>query len=120
MKHIQIEYEARQRDGQEKSDNVNALEEPTSFSKKPNHKFKKGQKGSSSMKGKNGKNLATFKKKKRPCFVCGKLGYVAMQCYHHKGKKICETNIIIEDDMVAMLTKLLVINNEEDWWLDSE
>ncbi|GKV43852.1 hypothetical protein SLEP1_g51101 [Rubroshorea leprosula] len=119
MKHIQIEYEAQKRDGQEKSDNVNALEGPASFSKKPNHKFKKGQKRSSSMKGKNGKNLATFNKKKGPCFVCGKLGHVAMQCYHHKGKKICETNIITEDDMVAMHTELLVINNEEDWWLDS-
>ncbi|GKV42595.1 hypothetical protein SLEP1_g49978 [Rubroshorea leprosula] len=118
MKHIQIEYEARKRDGQDKSDNVNALEGPASFSKKPNHKFKKGQKGSSSMKGKNGKNLATFKKKKGACFVCGKLGHAVMQCYHRKGKKICETNIITEDDMVAMLTELLVINNEEDWWLD--
>ncbi|GKV32127.1 hypothetical protein SLEP1_g40756 [Rubroshorea leprosula] len=119
FQHIQIEYEAWKRDGQEKSDNVNALEGLASFSKKPNLKFKKGQKGSSSMKGKNGKNLATFKKKKRPCFVCGKLQHVAMQCYDRKGKKICETNIITKDDMVAMFTELLVINNEDDWWLDS-
>ncbi|XP_073098861.1 uncharacterized protein [Elaeis guineensis] len=80
-------------------------------------KWKKDSAKNKRLKAKNDK----FKKQKKgPCYVCGKMGHIAKMCYHCKGKKPNETNMVgEEDDLIAMLTEVLMINTDNNWWVDS-
>nr|XP_029119585.1 uncharacterized protein LOC114914004 [Elaeis guineensis] len=100
VKHIQIESEVRKRD-----EVVNQGKE-----------WKKDSAKNKRLKAKNDK----FKKKKKgPCCVCGKMRHIAKMCYHRKGKKFDETNMVGEkDDLIAMLIEVLMINTDDDWWVD--
>lgn len=84
LQHIQIESEARNRDAPDKTERNSVHTVEGNSMKK---KFVKG-KGPSNFKRKredfkqNGN-----KKKKGPCFVCGKLAHLARVCYFRKSKK---------------------------------
>lgn len=51
-------------------------------------------------------------------FLCGKNGHFTKVCHFCEGNKI-EANMLIEDDMVTMLTRILLMNNEEYSWIYS-
>ena len=49
-----------------------------------------------------------------------KLGHFAKDCHHQKGYKKKEVNLVENnEDMVAMLTEILMVSNDEGWWVDS-
>lgn len=45
------------------------------------------------------------------------MGHLARMCRFHKGKKE-EANAVEEDEMLAMLTEILMVDKNEEWWLD--
>ena len=54
------------------------------------------------------------KKKKGPCYNCGKMGHIKKECrLLKKQKKDGNPNF------VAMICEVLVVENENEWWIDS-
>ncbi|OIS98400.1 hypothetical protein A4A49_53214 [Nicotiana attenuata] len=61
------------------------------------------------------------KKNRGPCFVCGKIGHLARVCKFRKGKKGKkeEANVMEqEEEMAVVLTEILMMDSNEEWWLD--
>ncbi|XP_057994370.1 uncharacterized protein LOC131174633 [Hevea brasiliensis] len=97
-------------------DNMHNVENSSSskISKSKVKKFNNGNKGFSNEKRKRFESKdASNKKKRGPCYVCGKMGHLARVCKFHKGKKE-EVNVLEEDEMVAVLTKILIVDKDND------
>ena len=77
--------------------NVHVLEEGNSSKSKPNKSFK-NKKESLSVQGQN------FKKKKGPCYYCGKPGHNKKECYFLKKKKNAPG--VSNERFVAMLSEI--------------
>ncbi|XP_075101855.1 uncharacterized protein LOC142177282 [Nicotiana tabacum] len=125
LQHIQIEYEARNRDllvynGKDKVHNIENFTSSKSAKTKVN-KFHNGNKTSDYKKRFDSKN-GISKKNRGHCFVCGKMGHLARVCKFRKGKKGKkeEANVMEqEEEMVDVLTEILMMHSNEEWWLDS-
>jgi len=50
--------------------------------------------------------------------MCGKMGHLARMCRFCKGKKE-EANAVEEDEMIVMITKILMVDKNQEWWVDS-
>ena len=119
LRHIHIENEARNRDilVNRKDENVHIVEKQASGGFKP--KNEKGKKNSYNNKRKKNESNGKDKKKKGPCFVCGKEGHLARVCKYRKGQKKQEADVVEEDDYVAMLTEIFMVDIDQGWWIDS-
>ncbi|KAL3528965.1 hypothetical protein ACH5RR_008287 [Cinchona calisaya] len=110
LQHIQIENEAKLRDRLDNhgKNDIHTVEASSSKGFKSKKKFNKKEKGSLNEKKKvDHKSKGNdFKKKRGPCFVCGKMAHLARDCGHHKGKKSDEANVLDDDDMIAMLIEV--------------
>ncbi|KAL3509923.1 hypothetical protein ACH5RR_029324 [Cinchona calisaya] len=84
---------------------IHTIEASSSKGFKSKKKFNKKEKGSlNEKKNVDHKPMGNdFKKKRGPCFARGKMGHLARDCCHHKGKKSNEANVL-DDDMIGMLT----------------
>nr|XP_009593255.1 uncharacterized protein LOC104089942 [Nicotiana tomentosiformis]XP_016437380.1 PREDICTED: uncharacterized protein LOC107763399 [Nicotiana tabacum] len=121
LQHIQIEYEARNIDllvynGKDKVHNVENSTSSKSAKTKVN-KFHNGNKTCDYKKRFDSKN-GISKKNRGPYFVCGKMGHLARVCKFRKGKKEEANFMEQEEEMVAILTEILMMDSNEEWWLD--
>ena len=56
------------------------------------------------------KKFKKDEKKKGSCYVCRKTIHFVNRCRYCKGQKIKSETNVIENDMVAIITKLLIVN----------
>ncbi|KAL3506877.1 hypothetical protein ACH5RR_032259 [Cinchona calisaya] len=125
LQHIQIENEAELRDGLDNhgKNDIHTVEASSSKGfKSKKKKCSLNEKKNVDQKPKGN----DFKKKRGPCFVCGKMGHLARDCRHRKGKKYDEANVLDDDDMIAMLTEVLMVDTDEEclggvieWFVDT-
>eukprot|EP00268_Persea_americana_P060813 TRINITY_DN7622_c1_g1_i2.p1 TRINITY_DN7622_c1_g1~~TRINITY_DN7622_c1_g1_i2.p1 ORF type:complete len:192 (+),score=37.75 TRINITY_DN7622_c1_g1_i2:61-636(+) len=144
LQNLQIEDEARKRDkiedeaiGKIKSlqDKVHMIEqkekEPKEKDKeKKNNSYRSGNKSKNNKRNRN-QNHSNFRSKNKqrgredskknkgsgPCYVCGKMGQIARQCRYRKGQEK-ESNHV-EDEFVAVISEVFMVNNDNGWWIDS-
>uniref|UniRef100_A0A2N9HZD6 Integrase catalytic domain-containing protein n=1 Tax=Fagus sylvatica TaxID=28930 RepID=A0A2N9HZD6_FAGSY len=127
--HIRIEESNRQKD---KNDLVNEfsskanLVEQNQLGKSENfQKFTRGKgpnKKFEKRENKFKKHDKVQKKKKGPCFVCGKIGHNAAQCRLRKGHPYHpkpHANLIESEVIAAVVSEVNLVNNISEWVLDT-
>jgi hypothetical protein len=127
--HIRIEESNRQKD---KNDLVNEFSSKANLveqnqpgksenfqkftrGKGPNKKFEKRE-------NKFKKHDKVQKRKKGPCFVCGKIGHNAAQCRLRKGHPYHpkpHANLIESEVIAAVVSEVNLVNNISEWVLDT-
>jgi hypothetical protein len=114
--HLRLEEEYRKQEGiknhvtQEK---VHVMEEGNSSksSKKRNHENDK------SHQNHNGNN--NKKKRKGECYFCGKEGHFKNECRFFKKKNKEKNSRATNDDFVAVISEINMIEDVDSWWIDS-
>lgn len=121
--HIRIEESNRMRD----ITNYPNLE----FTSKANLvEQKNAEKFQKKWRGPNGKTESIFKKqnnigkkKKGPCFVCGKIGHVASDCKFRKGQDHHhpkpQANLTESEVIAAVVSEVNLVNNMIEWVVDT-
>ncbi|XP_073116162.1 uncharacterized protein [Elaeis guineensis] len=118
LQHIQLENEARIRDevdNQNRDRMIRNVEGLVYSNFKFMNKFPSRKKGSSNNRKRGKSEENGNKKRKGPCFVCGKFGHLARVCHYCKGQNKNDANVIEDSEMVAMITYILMVNIEEGW-----
>ena len=113
--HLRLEEEYRKQEGiknQVTQEKVHVMEEGNSSktSKKRNHENDKSQ-------NHNGNN--NKKKKKGKCYFCGKEGHFKNECRFLKKKNKEKNSSATNDDLVAVISEINMIEDVDSWWIDS-
>jgi hypothetical protein len=114
--HLRLEEEYRKQDdtkNQNAHEKVHVMEEGNSSksSKKRNRDFNKSH-------GNHGNNNKT-KKRKGNCYYCGKPGHFKHECRFLKKKNNEKNSSATNDNLVAVISEINMIEDVDSWWIDS-
>ncbi|KAK9094833.1 hypothetical protein Scep_026302 [Stephania cephalantha] len=130
--HLRVEEDCRMRENEKErecsGDFKGACDGATKF-KKPflNRPNKPGGFKKPAGSGKPNNQNQNQKKQKVTCWFCGKDGHLKSECYHWKrkqGKNHASSSAAKgagndNDDLIAMISEINVVENDMAWWVDS-
>ena len=115
QKYLRIEKESKVRDKLEiwnlgRTSKANAVSKPKKYNKKNNENKLGPKKDQDKFKN------SQAKKPKGGCYVCGKPGYFARECWHCKGQTNEASATSIDDEIIATVSEILAVESKTPGW----